>query len=55
MQFLENFESAGVGNAAHRATKQQESILSLGLTNMESVYIFLQDLHLALMTLEASH
>lgn len=44
MHFLEHFDSAGVGIAAHCATKQQELILSPGLINMESVYNFLQDL-----------
>lgn len=48
MHFLANFDSVGVGNAAqHRATKQEELILSLGLTNVAGVHIFLQDLHLS--------
>lgn len=55
MHFLASFDSVGAGNAAQCATKQQELILSLGLTNMEGVYIFLQDLHLRVHDLEASH
>ena len=46
MDFLEHFDSARVGTAAHRATKQQELILSSGLINRESIYNFLQDLHI---------
>lgn len=46
MHFLANFDSVGVGNAAHCATEQEELILYLGLTNMEGVYILLQDFHL---------
>ena len=46
MHFLEYFDLAGVGTAAHCATKQKEIILSSGLINMESVYNFLQDLHI---------
>lgn len=43
---MEHFDSAKVGTAAHRATKQQELILSSGLINMESVHNFLPDLHI---------
>lgn len=45
MHFLEHFDSARVGTAAHCATKQQESILSSGLINIESVFNFLHNLH----------
>lgn len=49
MYFFANSDLVGVGNAAHHDTKQQESILSLGLKNVEGVYIFLQDLHLGVL------
>lgn len=56
MHFLANFDSLGVGNAAqHHAPRQQELILSLGLTNRAGAHILLQDLHLRFMALEASH
>lgn len=47
MHFLANFDSVGVRNAAHHATKQQELIMSLGLTNVAGVYIFLPDSHIS--------